>query len=104
MLLCAGMQARGARDARSALYPPGHPQRAVLLATLGRLLCENVELHDTPSHLLARPLPCLSMLTDMTSRRFMAHTFLTQALEEACIAFGHDGGAMGALVRACLAL
>ena len=104
MLLCAGMQARGARDARSALYPPGHPQRAVLLATLGRLLCENVELHDTPSHLLARPLPCLPMLTDMTSRRFMAHTFLTQALEEACIAFGHDGGAIGALARACLAL
>lgn len=104
MLLCAGMQARGARDTRSALYPPGHPQRAVLLATLGRLLCEDVELHDTPSHLLARPLPCLRMLTDMASRRSMAHTFLTQALDEACIAFGHDGGAIGALVRECLVL
>lgn len=84
MLLCAGMQARGARTEPSSLYPVGHPQRAVLLATLGRLLLQ-AELTSTPSPLLARPVP---LPPSKEVRAQLAHDVLQQALREAQLGFG----------------
>ncbi|WFD20605.1 hypothetical protein MCAP1_002852 [Malassezia caprae] len=99
MLLCAGMQARGARDEPSTLYPAGHPQRAVLLATLGRLLLQ--EAPSTPSPLLARTVP---MPTTPEARARLAHTVLRQALTEAERGFGSRtrGGWVAESVRASL--
>ncbi|KAL4399170.1 hypothetical protein ACI68E_003543 [Malassezia pachydermatis] len=102
LLLCAGMQARGARDARSCLYIPGHPQRAVLLATLGRLLAQSTS--DTPptaSAWLARPPP---IPPSAQARREMAWAILQQAQHEALVGFGRatQGGTVGHLVRATL--
>ena len=99
MLLCAGMQARGARDEPSSLYPEGHPQRAVLLATLGRLLLQ--EASSSPSPLLARPVP---MPTTPEARALLAHDVLQQALAEAQCGFGSrtHGGWVAESVRESL--
>lgn len=99
MLLCAGMQARGARDEPSSLYPAGHPQRAVLLATLGRLLLQ--EAPSTPLPLLARTVP---MPTTPQARVRLAHDVLQQALTEAERGFGSRtrGGWVAESVRASL--
>ena len=95
MLVCAGIQARGARDARSALYPPHHPQRAVMLAALGRLLLlDAAQDAVTPAWLIERaPLPPPS-----PARAALAHAALTQAARESS---GYPD--VAALVRESLA-
>ncbi|WFD28422.1 hypothetical protein MNAN1_003433 [Malassezia nana] len=100
MLLCAGMQARGARDESSQLFPPGHPQRAVLLATLGRLWLQAPP-RPTPSPLLARAVPWPS---SPMARAQLARTVLEQALAEAQIGFGArtQGGWVAQNVRESL--
>ncbi|WFD03578.1 hypothetical protein MOBT1_002271 [Malassezia obtusa] len=98
LVLCAGMQAPGARSEQSTLYPLGHPLRAVLLATLGKLL-----LHESPpcAPLLARiaPLP-----SDRGVQLALAKQALIQALDEAKIGFGTavDGGEVAADIRDAL--
>lgn len=97
-VLCAGMQARGASSDNSMLYPPGHPLRAVLLATLGKLL-----LHEsTPC---APLLPRVSALpADRGVQLALAKQALVQALDEAKIGFGRavDGGDVAREVRDAL--
>lgn len=94
-VLCAGMQACGGREADSALYPPGHPLRAVMFATLGKLL-----LHETPPcpPLLAR-MPAVP--ADRAVQLALARQALVQALDEARCGFGRsvDGGDVAADVR-----
>lgn len=97
--LCAGMQAQGDRRAASTLYPRGHPQRAVLLATLGRLLAQP---SGSPTPLAIRLDRALPVPTAPDQRWQLAYTALRQALEEASIGFGHGGGDVGALSRATL--
>lgn len=89
LFLCAGMQARGdPRDPRSAIYPPGHPIRAVLLATLGKLLAH--EPGAPPAHMppvVTRP---VSVPQARAPRLKIARAVLTQALSEARIGFGRE--------------
>ncbi|WFD33142.1 hypothetical protein MSPP1_004200 [Malassezia sp. CBS 17886] len=88
--LCAGMQAPGIPgDLSSALYPPGHPVRAVLLATLGKLLMHGAGTDGRPNAELV-----------------LARQALEQALSEAEIGFGRRvmGGFVGAQVRDALGI
>ncbi|KAI3625019.1 hypothetical protein CBS9595_000380 [Malassezia furfur] len=97
-VLCAGMQARGASTDESMLYPPGHPLRAVLLATLGKLL-----LHESVP--CAPLLPRVSALpADRGVQLALAKQALVQALDEAKIGFGRavDGGDVAAEARDAL--
>lgn len=97
-ILCAGMQARGGASSQSTLYPSGHPVRAVLLATLGKLL-----VHETP------PCPPLfprapTIPADRPVRLALAKQALVQALEESKTGFGNavDGGDVAANIRDAL--
>ena len=86
-LLCAGMQARGvARDPRSALYPPGHPVRAVLLATLGKLL-----VHEPGTPPAQQPVAhgAPKVPQDRGVRLTLARGVLEHALGEVRVGFGH---------------
>jgi len=87
LLLCAGMQAPGTPgDARSALYPPGHPVRAVLLATLGRLLVSGApQASGRPA-----PLADASLPPERGARLMLARQALLQALDEATTGFGRE--------------
>ncbi|WFD34698.1 hypothetical protein MCUN1_001542 [Malassezia cuniculi] len=85
-LLCAGMQARGvAADERSSIYPPGHPIRAVLLATLGKLLAHEPGVPPAQSPVAER---AISVPQLRGPRLEIARGALVQALGEARIGFG----------------
>lgn len=92
MLAWAGMQARGARDARSALLPHAHPQRATVLAALFHLLCMDTPVFAKRTRFLARPPPFPCMQADTPQRMALTQNILTQALDEARIAFGTASG------------
>ena len=109
MLLCVGMQA-GERTSQNeistALYPAGHPQRAVLLATLARLLCQDAVLGlDSLVRSVTRALAWPPIHLDAPDARGrLAQAALVQALQEAMVAFGKEtgGGAIGAEIRESL--
>ncbi|WFC99475.1 hypothetical protein MYAM1_002220 [Malassezia yamatoensis] len=97
-VLCAGMQARGGSWEPCTLYPTGHPVRAVLLATLGKLL-----LHESEpcKPLLAR----ISRLpSDRQTQLVLSKQALIQALTESQTGFGHAarGGQVADGVREAL--
>ncbi|WFD43562.1 hypothetical protein MPSI1_002225 [Malassezia psittaci] len=97
-VLCAGMQARGGSWEPCSLYPTGHPVRAVLLATLGKLL-----LHESEpcKPLLAR----ISRLpSDRRKQLMLSKQALIQALSESQTGFGHAarGGEVADGVREAL--
>ena len=102
----AGGRRTSQNEISTALYPAGHPQRAVLLATLARLLCQDAVLGlDSLVRSVTRALAWPPIHLDAPGARGrLAQAALVQALQEAMVAFGKEtgGGAIGAEIRESL--
>lgn len=103
-MVCAAAMQSGA----GAVYAPGHPARAVAMATLGKLL-----LLDRPTDEKGNPasLPpieesAVARPPDLPphglQRVLLGRQVLVQAMEELRIGFGEEGGEVGAQTRGML--
>lgn len=101
LVIVAGMQAGGDK---SSIFTPGHPARALSIATAGKLLLADTEVGTSKANaslpsLLSTP-PILP--PPGPNRLQFGQMLLSQSLEELRIGFGKDGGEAGQSVRFAL--
>jgi len=97
LMAIAGMQSGGERI---CIFGPGHPSRALCLATAGKLLLADTEAGNPSSGTLPSLLSNPPTLPPPGPNRLQfGQTLLSQALVELKIGFGHDGGEAGQSVR-----
>lgn len=103
LVVVAGMQAGGDK---SSIFTPGHPARALSIATAGKLLLADTEVGNSKANANASLPSLLSTPPNLPppgpNRLQFGQMLLSQSLEELRIGFGKDGGEAGQSVRFAL--